>query len=123
MPVITIDTEISFDVADIEDDVIEREVKRRSALLRNIEDELREKFEPDITAFSTTDLLAELESREAEIDRPWLERCYRLIAEGRNDEAMELIYAESGEGLAPPYTEKRTADLLSGKRKSVHAEN
>ncbi len=123
MPVITINTEMSFDIADIDNDDIERELKRRPDLMREIEDDLREKLKPSITEFDTADLLTELESREADIDRPWIERLYRLVAEGRNDEALDLIYSESGEGLAPPSTEKRTADLLSGKRISTNVQN
>lgn len=53
----------------------------------------------------------------------WAEKCYRMIARGENDEAMDLIYRESGEGLAPPSTEKRIAALLTGQKVSTHAEN
>lgn len=40
-------------------------------------------------------------------DAPSIEQCYRLLAEGRNEEAMELMHRESGEELAPPIPRTR----------------
>lgn len=102
MPVITIDTEISFNVADVEDAVIDSEVRRR----QGVHDALKKEWEdaldpPDPSDFETSELLDILEDRNVEVF-PWLERAYRMIAMGQNGEAMELIYAEAPCGLAPP---------------------
>lgn len=112
MPVITINTEFSFDVADIEDDVIEREVKRRDGVHKKLMLEWEDEQDPPSAhEFKTSELMDVLEERDVDL-RPWMERCYRMIAMGENDDALDLIYREYGGGLAPPSTEKRTAARL-----------
>lgn len=112
MPVITITTEFSFDIEAIEDDAIAREVGRRAELFQRLKDKvLADRPDPEASDFSTEDLLDALEDRKTEIF-PWIAEVYRMIACGRNDDALDLIYRESGHGLAPPSTEKRTAALL-----------
>ena len=121
MSVITIHPEISFDVAEIDDDVIEREVHRRQAVHDRLKDDWRDKLDPPSPSdFSTAELMDVLEDRDIDL-RPWMEQCYRLIAMGENDEALDLIYREYQGGLAPPSTEKRIAARL-GKGASLHVE-
>ncbi len=122
MPVITLNAEFSFDIADIDDETIGREVRRRDELWAKIESAILEDKTVSIDDFSTSDLVAELQERGAETPRHWDVDLYRMVAEGRNDDALDLIHKNSKEGLAPPYTEKRTAALLSGKGSS-HVRN
>jgi len=63
------------------------------------------------------------EKRNPSASGNWIERCYRHIAMGENDEALDLIYREAPDGLAPPSTEKRTADRLKAPEIPAHAEN
>lgn len=122
MPVITITTEFSFDIEAIEDDVIAREVGRRKELYQRLVDKvLADQPEPKISDFSTDELVDEIESREAEFF-PWIDEAYRMIASGRTDDALDLLYRESSQGLAPPSTEKRTASLLQPEG-SAHVQN
>lgn len=83
---------------------------------------IRVSMNVDLDMFSEDDIANRYEKLFPS-NGPWLERCYRLIAMGENDEAMDLIYRESSEGLAPPSTEKRIAARISGKKVPAHAEN
>ncbi len=123
MPVITLDTEFSFDLAAIGDEDLERELRRRTELFRAIEDDLREKFQPDIGDFSTADIKQELRQRREEEARYWIHEAYAMLAEGRDQEAMELIFSELPSGLAPPSHERAIADLISGRKASIHVRN
>ena len=123
MSVITINTEISFSIDDIDDADIDSEFRKRDHLLDKLKLEWEDELDdPSPYDFSTSELMEVLENRGEDL-RPWIEHAYRLIAEGKNDEAMELIYAECSEGLAPPNTEKRTAALLAGKETSTNVRN
>jgi hypothetical protein len=53
----------------------------------------------------------------------WVARCYRLLALGEINEAMEIIYRECPEELATPSHERSIAARLSGRKVSTHAEN
>lgn len=76
----------------------------------------------DLDAFSDDEIVDWYEDH-FETEAPWAERLYRLISTGESDEALELLYREAPEGLAPPSTEKRIAALLTGQKVSTHAEN
>ena len=76
----------------------------------------------DLDAFSDDEIVEGYEEH-FETEAPWAERLYRLIATGETDEALDLLYREAPEGLAPPSTEKRIAALLTGQKVSIHAEN
>ncbi len=123
MPVITLNAEFSFDIADIDDDALGREVRRREDLWAKIETAILEDKAVSIDDFSSQDLVSELQERGVETPRHWDVDLYRMIAEGRNDEALDLLYRNSTEGLAPPSTETRLADLLSGRKASSHVRN
>ncbi|NTG49004.1 hypothetical protein G6M04_16630 [Agrobacterium rhizogenes] len=91
--------------------------------------DIREKLPPlTITVSMNFDVKdfdeEEIEDRYRELfpdDVSWVDECYRMIAEGRNDDAMELMHAEVG--LAPPSHERAIADLLLGRKGSTHVRN
>lgn len=102
MPVVTLYDEFSFDVAAIDDEVIESEVRRRKQVHDRLKQDWRDSLDPPSPyEFTTAELVTVLENRGVDIT-PWAERLYRLIATGETDEALDLLYREAPEGLAPP---------------------
>ena len=53
----------------------------------------------------------------------WVDQAYRMLAEGRTEEAMQVMYAETGRELAPPSHELAIADLLAGRKASTNVRN
>lgn len=123
MPVITLNAEFSFDIADIDDETLGREVRRRDELWKKIESAILEDKTVSIDDFSSQDLIAELQERSVETPRHWDVDLYRMIAEGRNSDALDLLYKNSTERLAPPSTETGIADLLAGRKASSNVRN
>lgn len=120
MKQLTIDATIS--VHDIPDDVILAEARDR----KDVRDQLFGDFEdqqdePSTSDFSTDDLLEALQERDVDI-QPWLPQVYRLLAQGKVRDAMDLIYDNVDQGLAPPSHERALADLLSGTRSTTHVQ-
>ncbi|MDR6757807.1 putative DNA-binding transcriptional regulator [Mycoplana sp. BE70] len=119
MPVVTITTEVSFDVAVIQDDVIKSEFNRRADVKKWAHDYWQSQQPPEKTIedFDDEELLDELENRD--IDLPQMEtihRVYRLLASRDIEAAMDELHREFG--LAPPSHECAIADLLSGTSRS-----
>ncbi len=107
MPVITLNAEFSFDIAEVDDDTLGREVRRRDELWAKIEGAILEDKTVSIDDFSSQDLIAALQERSVETPRHWDVDLYRMIAEGRNADALDLLYRNSTEGLAPPVDRNR----------------
>lgn len=68
----------------------------------------------DISDIEDEDLEKEYERRNKQ-SYPWAPDVYRMIAEGRNEDAMQEMHRHLPE-LAPPSHERAIADLLTGKR-------
>jgi len=124
MPVVTVTTEVSFDVAALDDDVIKAEFNRRPDVKQWAHDFWKSKLPPEkaLSDFTNDEILDEMEDRE--IEHPQLvtiERVYRLMAEREIDAAMDELAREFG--LSFPSHERRIADLLSGRGTDPHVQN
>ncbi|NVP54491.1 hypothetical protein [Mycoplana rhizolycopersici] len=124
MPVVTVTTEVSFDVAALDDDVIKAEFNRRSGVKQWAHDHWKSKLPPEkaLSDFTNDEILDEMEERE--IEHPQLvtiERVYRLMAEHEIDAAMDELSREFG--LSFPSHERRIADLLSSRGTDPHVQN
>lgn len=121
MPVITLDAEFSFDLAEIDDADLDLEFRRRASLAKAFADEVEAKIEPvTVDDFSTDDLLRVLRDRGIEFS--WAPEVYALIAAGDTHEAMEIMSREC-EGLAPPSHARRLANLLKARGIDTHVQN
>ena len=121
MPVVTITSEFSFDVAALDDDVIKAEFNRRKSVKQWAHEHWKKAMpaEKTLADFSDADLLAELEEREIDTsDSDITERIYSYLAAGDVESAMDLMHREFR--LAPPSHARAIADLISG---ASHAEN
>lgn len=121
MPVVTLNTEISFNIADVDDDVIKAEFNRRDAVKMWAHDYWKSKQPAPKTLedFDDAELLAEVEERELFVpEDAAIQRVYRYLAEGDIDAAMDVMHREFE--LAPPSHARALADLISG---ASHAEN
>ena len=86
---------------------------RQTALrdwLAALPEEVRSKLPPltikvsmnfDIKDFDEEEIADRFEELFAD-ETSWVEQAYRMLAEGRIEEAMQLMYAETGRELAPP---------------------
>lgn len=54
----------------------------------------------DIKDFDEEEIADRYEELFAD-DISWVEQCYRMLAEGRTEEAMQVMYAGTGRELAP----------------------
>ncbi|KQY31783.1 hypothetical protein [Rhizobium sp. Root483D2] len=118
MKQLTIDATVN--ISDIPDDVILAQARDR----KDVRDQLYGDFEDqqdELSAsdFSTEELVEALQERDIDL-HPWLSRVYRLLAEGKANEAMDMIYENVDHGIAPPSHERAIADLLSGTRSYSH---
>lgn len=121
MPVVTITTEVSFDVAALSDDVIKAEFNRRADVKKWAHEHWRSKQPPEKTLddFSDAEFLAEFSERNLDIeDFDVIDSIYGYLAARDIDAAMDLMQREFG--LAPPSHARAIADLISG---ASHAEN
>jgi hypothetical protein len=78
------------------------------------------KIELDLDEFDDDDIEKEYE-RRFRPDEDAIGTVYRYLAEGDVEGAMELMSREFG--LAPPYHEKKIADLLSSARGSIDVQS
>lgn len=121
MGVITVNSEFSFDVAALDDDVIKAEFNRRKPVKEWAHEHWKKSLpaEKTLADFSDADLLAELDERDIDTsDTDVTERIYGYLAERDIESAMDLMHREFG--LAPPSHARAVADLISG---ASHAEN
>lgn len=121
MPVVTLTSEFSFDIAALDDDVIKAEFNRRKSVKDWAHEHWKKGLPPEKTLsdFSDEDLLAELDEREIDTsDGEVIERIYGFLAARDIESAMDLMQREFG--LAPPSHARAVADLISG---ASHAEN
>ncbi len=110
--------QFSFDIADISDENLNTEFRRRKELVSKLKGEWQESLEEkEATDFSASELIAALNVKGLEAN-PWAFEVYRMIAEGRTEDAMDAMRSEIPQ-LAPPSHERALADLLNG-RTSAH---
>ncbi|TBN10844.1 hypothetical protein EYC79_17995 [Agrobacterium cavarae] len=110
--------EFSFDIADVSDENLDAEFRRRKELVSVLKGEWQEGLEEKEAAdFSASELVAALNGKGLELN-PWAFEVYRMIAEGRTEDAMDAMRSEIPQ-LAPPSHERALADLLTG-RTSAH---
>ncbi len=110
--------QFSFDIADISDENLNAEFRRRKELVSKLKGEWHEGLEEKEAAdFSAPELVAAVYGKGLELN-PWAFEVYRLIAEGRTEDAMDAMRSEIPQ-LAPPSHERALADLLTG-RASAH---
>lgn len=118
MTTIYCDGKFSFDIADVSDENLNAEFRRREELVSKLKDEWREGLEEkEATDFSASELVAALNGKGLKLN-PWAFAVYRMIAEGRTEDAMDAMRSEIPQ-LAPPSHERALADLLTG-RTSAH---
>ncbi|WP_065091608.1 hypothetical protein [Rhizobium leucaenae] len=126
MNTINMTCRVEVDLSEIPNDALAKEVHLRDEIIDDLKEHFREEIEEGVTLekFRTEEITDELRRRKVEGIGDVIRRIYSAIADGRQQDAlddMHVVFSE--EGLAPPSSEMRRADLLSGRKVSSNVHN